>query len=369
MLTRNLSKARFWTRLKFHFSWYLVTILIMAIVVTRFPEYYSFSERVFLGLCASLLFFLAVIGRQLAITVISHYRNIPLRGVVLYPFGGVHLVAKEDSKPILELLLALVGLLSSLLIVFIFYAVYVGLVIAGNDKLAWLIQWLAYINLMLFMVHIVPGLPLDGGRILRAILWKTSGNYDRANLISVRIGQGVAIIAFLGGITLLTNRQWFVGLLITFLGWILYIAATRNLENLTLTRSLKDISVQQIMSRDICLIPRHTTLNQLAKDYILATGQSHFIVFDEGKLHGFLTTQEMKSVPRKFWEVTQASQVMISSSPQTIAYIGQSAGDLLDRMNVYGLSYVPVLDQNQVVGILDRDQLIRFNKIRLELKI
>lgn len=369
MRVRTFTGPIFRTRLGFHYTWYLAFVLIIAVVVTRFPEYYSFTERLLLGLGASLLFFLGMTIRQIAINVTSYYRRIPLKEVVLYPFGGVPLVAKEESLPILELLLAVVGLLSSLLIVVIFYLVYIALVVTGSVMVAWLIQWLAYINMMLFLVHFVPGFPLDGGRILRAILWKITRSYDRATRITIRIGQGAGVVFFLGGIALLINRQWFVGLFLVFLGWILYIAAARGSRNISVTGSLNGIMVQQIMSREFSLITRQLTLSQLAKDYILATGHCRFVVFDEDKLHGILTTDEMKSVPRKNWEKTTAGQIMIPSSQQTTAYVGQSASDLLARMNVYRISCIPVLDGNRVVGIADRDVMVRFNKTRTALKI
>ena len=356
-------------RLGFHNSWFLAFALIIVVVVTRFPEYYSFTERLLLGLGTGVLFFLVMTVRQLAINITSHYRHIPLRGVILYPFGGVPLVAKEDSLPILEVLLAVVGLLSSLVVVIIYYLAYIVLVITGNVWLAWLIQWLAYINLMLFLVQFIPGFPLDGGRILRAILWKTTRSYDRATLITIRIGQGVGAAFFLGGVALLVNRQWFVGIMVTFLGWILYIAATRGRQNISLTKALEGMTVKQIMSHDFSIIPRHLTLDKLVKDFILTTGHFQFVVFDEEKLHGVLNIDEMKSVPRKRWATTTVNQIMRPSSRLTTAYVDQPASDLLDRMNVYRINRVPVLDGNRVVGLAVKDVMVRFNKTRTKLKI
>jgi Zn-dependent protease len=368
MRISNFASSLFRTRISFHNSWFLAFALIMAVVVTQFPEYYPFTERLLLGLGAAVLFFLAMIGRQYAINVTSYYRHIPLRGVMLYPFGGAPLVAREESQPILEVLLAVVGLLSSLIVVFIFYLVYFVLVVTGSVWFAWLIQWLAYINLMLFLAQFIPGYPLDGGRILRAVLWKITRSYNRATLVAIRIGQAAGAVFFCGGVALLVNRQWFVGVIVTFLGWILYIAANRGIQDISLTKSLEGMTVQQIMSREFSIIPPHLTLNRLASDFILAKGHFHFVVFDGDKLHGILKIDEMKSVPRKAWETTLVSQVMTPSSWQTTAYIDQPASDLLDRMNVYRISCIPVLEGNRVVGLAVRDSMLRFNKTRAKLK-
>ncbi len=364
----HFTRPLFIIRLGFHKTWYLAFALIIAVMVTRFPDYYPFTERLLFGLVAGVLFFLAMTLRQLAINITSHFRHIPIKEVKLYPFGGVTLVAKEESLPVLEALLAVVGLLTSLIVVVIFYLVYVVLVVAGSVWFAWLIQWLAYLNLILFIVHFIPGFPLDGGRILRAILWKTTGNYDRATLITLRIGQAASAVFYIGGLLLVLNRQWFAGVMVVFLGWILYMAAANISQNISLTRSLAGMSVQHIMSQEYSIIPPHLTLDNLFKDFVMTSGHRQFVVYDEDKLHGVLILDEMKPVPRRKWESMPVSQVMKPSTRQTTAYFDQSAADLLDRMNAYRLSAIPVMESNRVVGLAVREVMIRFYKTRAKLK-
>ncbi len=369
MTTYTAPNLWFRTRMSIHFTWYLTFVVFTAVVVTQFPEYYTFNQRLLLGICASLLFFLGIVIRQYSISFIAHSRKIPLRRVILYPIGGSSVLAKEDTRPIFELLLAVVGLLSGLIIVFILYAAYIILVITGNEMFAWLIQWLAYINILLFVVHLVPGFPLDGGRIFRAILWRFTHRYELANSITTRIGQSAAVIFLFGSIALLVNRQWFLGLLVMLLGWVLFIAATRSSVHSSYSRTLKDVTVQQIMTSDFSLVPRQTTLRQLVKDFILTTGQRRFVVYDEGTLHGFMTIREMAFVPRKKWDSTTVSQVMLPASQRTVAFVDQLASDLLDRMNVDEVNYIPVMDGKRVVGIIVRDEIIRYHRIRSDLKI
>jgi len=315
------------------------------------------------------LFFLGMAIRQFGVSLVAHYRHIPLKGIILYPFGGVPQLAREESLPILELLLAAVSLLSSLLAVVMFYVIYIALVVAGNELLAWLVQWLVDINMLLFLAQFVPGFPLEGGRVLRATLWKYTRNYDQATRIAVHLGQGVGAIFFCGGVALLVNRQWFAGLIIAFLGWVLFVAATGSRRHVSIAKSLEGVTIDQIMSRDFSLIPRHLTLSNLAKDFILLRGQYQFVVFDENKFVGLVGIEELKSVPRKNWEKTTAEQVMVPASGYNTARVGQSAADLLDRMNVYDLKRMLVIDGNQVAGIADKDILLRFNKTRTMLKI
>jgi CBS domain-containing protein/Zn-dependent protease len=363
------TRSLFRTRLDFHVSWYLAFTVITAVIVTRFPEYYSFAERLLLGLAASGLFFLAMIVRQFFINVTSYYQRIPLKRVVLYPFGGVPLTAREQSQPILEVLLAVVGLLSSLIVVVVFYLAYVLLVVKGSVTFAWLVQWLAYLSLLLFVVHFIPGFPLEGGTILRAVLWKTSGKYNRASLITTRIGQTTGAAFFVGGAFLMYNRQWFVGIMLAFLGLILFFAATRSSQNLSTARSLAGMTVQQVMSRQFSVIPAGTTLDYLVKDFVTTIGHLNFVVMDEDRLLGSFDIDDIKSVPRRRWAATPVSQVMTPSSRQPAARTDQAAADLLERMNLYGLRCLPVLEGNNVAGIAIRDEILRYDRTRARLRI
>ncbi len=365
----NFAVPLFRTRMAFHQTWYLAFALIIAVVVTRFPEYYGIPERLLLGLGAGIIFFLAMVARQLAINITSYRRRIKFDRVLLYPFGGVPEVARKESLPILEVLLATVGLLSTLIIVIIFYLVYIALVVTGNIWLAWLIQWLNYITLMLFLVHFVPGFPLDGGRIFRAILWKITRSYDRATVITVNTGRLFGVAFFGGGVFFLVNQEWFVGLIIAFLGWILYLAATRSRQHFSLSRSLEGMKVQQVMSQDFSIIPRQLTLSSLVEDFIMTRGHSQFVVYDEDTLHGVLNIDKMRKIPRRQWETTTVNQIMTPSSLQTTADVNQPAADVLDRMSVYRIKYLPVLDGNRVVGLAVRDAMNHFNKTRSKLKI
>lgn len=369
MRGRNFISWIFRTRISFHYTWYLAFALIIATVVTQFPEFYTFEQRLLLGLGSSVLFFLGMAVRQFGVSLVAHYRHIPLRGIILYPFGGVPQLAREDNLPILELLLAAVSLLSSLLVVLIFYSMYIALVVAGNELLGWLVQWLVDINMLLFVAEFVPGFPLEGGRILRAVLWKYTRNHDRANSIAIHLGRGFGFLIFCGGAAFLVNHQWFTGLLVAFLGWVLFAAANGSRRNLSIAKSLEGLTIEQIMSREFSLIPNHLTLANLAKDFILPKGHYQFVVFEENKILGLLSIAELKSVPRKKWEYITAGQVMTPASAYNTASIGQPAAELLDRMNVHELKLILVKDGSRVAGIADKDNLLRFNKTRTLLKI
>jgi Zn-dependent protease len=196
-------------------------------VTTQFSLVYPLWQRILLGITASLLFLVIMTFREFVLSLLATSRGIRIERVTLFVFGGAPKIVKETSLPSLELLMAATGMLSNIIIAILFYILYVVLAYSGNIIVDVLIQWLAFIYLMLTLIHFIPGLPLDGGRLLRALLWKNTGNYERATHITGWIGWSIGILGAIGGIlVIILSRQWFNGALLVFLGWVLQSAAT-----------------------------------------------------------------------------------------------------------------------------------------------
>ncbi len=228
----NLSRI-LGVRVRVHYTWFAAFILITAAVVTQFSTAYPLWQRIVLGIVASLLFFTAITIREFVLSFIATHKGITVKRVTLFLFGGVHEVAKESTLPSLELLLAVAGMLSNLIIAGIFYVAYFGLAHTGGIITDVLIQWLAFIYFMLAIFHFIPGFPLDGGRVLRAYLWKATDNYERTTRIASWAGWGVGVIFTIGGIMVMVfTQQWFVGILLAFPGLVLQNAATHSRRQL-----------------------------------------------------------------------------------------------------------------------------------------
>ncbi len=216
-------------RIRLHYTWFAAIILITAAVVTQFSTAYPLWQRIMLGVAASFLFFITLTIRELVLSFIATSKGIPVESVTLFVFGGVPQIAKEATSPILELLSAVVGLLSNLIIAGIFYVVYLIMAHGGNIIIDVLVQWLAFIFFMLALFHFIPAFPLDGGRVLRALLWKATDNYERVTRIASWTGWSVGLIFTIGGILIIIfTQQWFVGILLAFPGLVLQNAATQS---------------------------------------------------------------------------------------------------------------------------------------------
>lgn len=217
------------TRSQLHYTWFIAIIVMSIGVTTQFSLVYPLWQRITLGIITSLIFLAIMIFREFALSLLATSRGIRIEHVTLFVFGGVPKMVKETSLPSLELLLAAASMLSNIIIAIILYILYVSLAYSGNIIVDVLIQWLAFVYLMLTIIHFIPGLPLAGGRFLRALLWKNTGNYERATHITGWIGWSIGILSAISGILAIILRQpWFDGVLLIFFGWVLQSAATYN---------------------------------------------------------------------------------------------------------------------------------------------
>jgi len=355
-------------RLRLHPTWAIAFLLIIAMVVTQFPEAYPIWQRIILGIAASLLFFIAVSFREIILNFGAIHRGIPVKRVTLFAFGGLPQITKEETRPLLELLLATAGLLLNLIIAGIFYAVHSVLVNTPNVIISGLILWSAYMYFMLALFHFIPVFPLDAGRLLRTLLWKITGDYDRATSIASWAGQGFGSLLIISGILLLVlSRQWFNGLVLIFAGWVLYLAAVQSRRLTALWEALQHIAARDIMTGESIITNPELTVGQLVRDYILVTGQRYFVIADGGKLQGIVTTRDIKRVPKKRWNSTKIGKIMTPASQLRTAHAQQSAANLLEQMDELGIEQMPVLEKDEVIGIIARDSLNRLRKSRAEI--
>lgn len=349
------------------YTWILAIALITAIMVTEFPSSYHLWQRASLGIATGLLFFISISAREFIINIIAVNRGIPVRRTTLYVFGGAPQISKESTRPVLEILMAMIGLLATLIIGGVLYGINAALVNSGSVAIAGLFQWLALIFFMLFLFHFIPGFPLDGGRILRALLWRVTGDYERATLIASWSGWVFGLICIaLGILLMITERQWLNGLLLGGTGWVLQSAATQSRRQAGLLEALKKTKAQDIMNRAISFISPEFTIGQAIHDYILVGGQRQCIIALDGKFQGVATVNDIKRVPKKR-HGSHIGKIMTPASEIKTAHPQQSAASLLGQMDELGTDYMPVLENDTIVGIVTRDSLIHLAQTREEL--
>lgn len=364
------NRVRIWgIRLRLHYSWFLGFVWITAIIVTQFPEVYSPFQKILLGIAASLFYFLALSIREIALNLLAISKGLPAKRITMFVFGGVSPVTQETTTPSLEFLLAAVGLLSNLIIAALFYGAHSLLVNTDNILLDGIIQWMAFIYVMLTLLHFIPVLPLDCGRLVRALGWKFSGSYRKATYIISLAGQCIGLIMITSGIILMILSQMFNGISLIFIGWALHSAAVFSRQQVMTYQGFQGITAKDVMARECPIINQQLSIGDLIRNCIVITGQRSFAVADNSDLKGVVSMRNLNKVHKSRWSSTQVNEVMTPASKLVTAQSEQSAASIFEQMDELGIEEMPVLENNKVIGIVLRDNLIRLYRTRTILKV
>ena len=352
-------------------SWFLIFIFITVMLsLYIFPEDWPQLMRWAIGIVTSIIFFASVLAHELAHSLVGIRNGIPVKSITLFFFGGVAHIGKEASRATTELKMAAAGPLCSIALAGVFYAIS-WLTSGFNEYVATFTLWLAYINGILAIFNMIPGFPLDGGRVLRAIVWLVTGNYMRATRIATMAGYGVSYVFILGGIFMLffLRGGWFNGLWFIFLGFFLNSAVRASYHQTTLRDSLKGFTAQDVMTHDFPHVPRNITIRELVQGQLLTSASQCFLVTDGESVGGLLTMQQVKRVPREYWDITTTGQAMTPVEKLKMVQSSDDALSILEQMDEENLEQVTVVREGRVVGMILRDNLIRFAQRRRELKM
>ena len=371
----NVGKL-FGIQFRLHYTWFIIFFLItISLSWQFFPSSYPgwpLALYWILGVLTGLLFFASVVAHELAHSLVGRANGIPVKSITLFVFGGVSMMTKEPAKAKDELLMAGAGPVCSLVI-----AVFFGLVWFATqnviEPLSAMALWLAYINVMLAVFNLIPGFPLDGGRVFRSLAWRVTGDYRRSTRVASWLGQGIGYLFIVGGILIGVMRpfglHWFSGVWLAFIGWFLTSAASASYRQVLWREALRRVSASQVMSTDCAGIPPDITISQLIQGYILARGNRCFLVGGESWLEGVLTLSDVKSIPRQNWEITPVREIMTATDKLRIAPPDLDASSVLAELDESGESLMPVVREGRVMGLITRDSLMRYLRIHSELGI
>ena len=361
---------------RLHYTWFIIFLLItISLSWQVFPALYpGWSGLTYwvIGIVTSLLFFTSVVTHELAHSLVARFYGIPVGSITLFIFGGIAQITREATRPGVEFRMAAAGPACSLIIggLFALLWLFTRDIIEPVAALAF---WLAQINAVLAIFNLIPGFPLDGGRVFRSLIWRLTGKYSPATRIAVRVGQGVGYMFILVGILIIFLRpfglDWFNGLWFAFIGWFLENAASASYRQVKWRDGLQGFNASQVMTSVYPVVPPNITLGQLVYGYLFAGGYPFFMVADGGRLEGTLTLDNIKAVPRQNWEVTQVKDIMTPVDKLSVAYPEQDALSILEQMEEKDINQMPVVSNDRVIGLITRDSLMRFLRVRSELKV
>ena len=339
------------------------------------------------ALLAAVLFFASIATHELAHAVVARRYGIPVRRITLFVFGGMAHMEREPTSPRAELMMAAVGPVVSLLIglaatalgsalsadAMARYGDDPRLMLAALGPASTLLLWLGPINALIGVFNLIPGFPLDGGRVLRAILWWRSGSLERATRWASGVGRVVAwalmatgvsmllgvVLPFLGGGPI--QGLWFL-----LIGWFLNNAARASYQQLLIRSAFEDVTVADVMRRQAQTVAPDVTLDQLVRDYFMQSDQQAFpVVGGDGQLLGLVEIDQVRAVPPAQWSHVMARDIMTPAERVDAIGPDQDAIQALHRLAEH--EQIPVVVQGRVAGVLRRQDLMRWLALRTEI--
>jgi Zn-dependent protease/CBS domain-containing protein len=344
------------------YSWFLIFILLTWTLATGyFPSEFKgwpTAEYWIVGAVTAIMLFVSVLLHELGHSVIALHYKIPVKKITLFIFGGIAQIAAEPPYAMAEFWIAIAGPIVSFMLAGLFALLQP--ISGGAAPLLALAKYLALINATLGLFNLIPGFPLDGGRVFRAIVWGITKNFRRATLIAANVGRLVAFLFILLGVWQMFTGNFISGLWIAFIGWFLESAANAQVQQQTVMDLLMGHTVSQAMSRSFTIVSPNTTLEQLADEHIFGQGRRFFIVMEGDRLQGLLTLHRIKDAPREAWNVTTVAEHMIPADQVDVTTPDMPLVDALKMMDQDGVNQLPVLEDGHVLGILSRESLISF---------
>ncbi len=345
-------------------SWFLVFALITWILaVNYFPsEFRQWAPVQFwaVAVVTSILFFLSVLLHELGHSLVAMRNKLPVKSITLYIFGGVSEITSEPTNPKQEFVIAAAGPFTSLLLAAIFYIIQLSFQAVAPVFAA--AKYLAYINALLGIFNLIPGFPLDGGRVFRAIVWAITRNLRRATEIAGYLGHVIAFLFIILGVWLLFRGDWINGLWIAFIGWFLESAVVGQVQQERMHDLLAGHTVDQIMSRACLMTSTDISLQELVDQYFLERGQHCIVVMRGDQPAGFLTLHNIREIPREQWASTHAWQVMTPMDKLKVTSPDEQLVKALEEMGTDGVNQMPVIENGQVEGMLTREDIIDYLK-------
>lgn len=344
------------------YSWFLIAALITwMLAVSYYPVEFkggTTMEYWLMGAVTAVLFFVSIVVHELAHSWVALRYKVPVNRITLFIFGGVSQIAGEPPSASAEFLIAVVGPLTSFALAALFYFAEPLLVnILPALEIA---KYLALINAILGLFNLIPGFPLDGGRVFRAIVWGINKNFRRATLIAASTGRFFGFLFIVWGVWQALKGNVANGLWTAFIGWFLESAAASQVQQQMVQGLLLGHRVSEAMG-DACMhVLGETTLQKLVDQEVLAHGRRCFLVYRADRPVGLLTLHNIKEFPRTSWTTTTAAEAMIPLEKLSTTDPRAELWTALEKMGVDGINQMPVMQENNLVGMLSRSDIVNY---------
>lgn len=375
MLVKRIDLFKlFGFEIRIDLSWVVLAILIAwSLSEGLFPfRYVGLSTQTYwvMGIIGAMGLFFSVLFHELSHSLVARQFGIPIKGITLFLFGGFAEMNEEPPSPKAEFLIAFAGPLSSLFLAVSFFVI--SLISEGvgwPEAVSGVTRYLAWINGLLAVFNLAPAFPLDGGRILRALLWGWKKNLRWATRVAAGIGAGFGLLLVVLGILQFVTGSYLTGMWWFFIGLFLRSAATMSYSQLLVRKALQGESVGRFMKKDPVTVSPSTTVQELVDNFIYHYQFKLFPVVEEGgQLRGCVTLKQVKDIPREDWHNKTVEEIAIGCSPENSIDLKADAMDALALMTRTGSSRLMVTDGNMLVGIISLKDMMKFFELKVELE-
>jgi len=355
-----------------HLSWFIVLVLLTWSLasgwfVQLFPGW-SIPTYWITAFISALLLFVCVLLHELAHSLVAQVHGLTVKNITLFIFGGVATIEEEMKRPGIEFQIAVVGPITSLFLAAIAFLLAWPLR-GSNSPTEAVLDYLAASNFLLGVFNLIPGLPLDGGRVLRSIAWKITGNIQKSTRIASYAGQAMAFVFILLGIAAFFTGNFFNGLWSIFIGWFLLNAAQTANTQILLQNTLQGVSVDKVMNPRPVAVPANISLQKLVDEYFVPQGLQAAPVVRGEYLAGLITLTDIARVERERWAYTPVGHVMRLLEQVYVTTPEQPLHDLLEVMVTRGINQIPVVQDGRLVGLLGRESILRYLQVQESLKM
>ncbi|MBO0726080.1 MAG: site-2 protease family protein [Blastocatellia bacterium] len=365
-------------------SWILIFLLVTwSLAAGLFPAWHpdwSVALRWGVGVAASLLFFASILLHELSHSLVAKARGLPVRRITLFLFGGVSNIEREPPTPKTEFLMAVVGPITSILLGMIFLALAAFSAansnITGGDPqtvasqlgpITTLLAWLGPINILLGLFNLIPGFPLDGGRILRAALWSATKNLRKATAWAAGIGRLTGWMFIAAGVSMALGAHLpffgtglFSGLWLILIGWFLTSAAVNSYRQTVVRDVLEDVPVFRLMRLNVPTVTPTLPVSHLVYDYVMGADERAFPVMEEDRLVGMVCLEDIRKVPREEWDRATVRDIMTDSNHLDVVTASEDAGNALEKLTRRDVGQAPVIENGRLVGLLRRRDILKW---------
>jgi Zn-dependent protease/predicted transcriptional regulator len=352
-----------------HWSWIFIFLLVTWSFATGVLEFYTdldVTQRWIIGAGVSIIFFLSILAHEMSHALMATRLGLPVKGITLFVFGGVSNLGQDPEKAGDEFKIAIVGPLTSAVLAVAFIAGFFAIRPLSSDVAIVSLQ-LGIINAALAVFNMLPGFPLDGGRVFRSLIWSRNRSRLRSTRTASRVGEGIAYFIMGLGVVSFFLGAGIGGIWFLLIGFFLRNASAASYQQTLLEATLAGIRVRDVMRPEMPQVPPEMTVQELVQEHFFRTNSRCFAVMAAGDMAGVITLTDVRKLPREEWPTTSVYRAMTPATQVHTTTPNEQLADVVRVLAGEDLNQLPVMDGRDLVGVLTRGDIMRFIQLRQDL--